>query len=285
MKIVNNKLVGDQVSEKPTPNLYSPPEFKLPEYPDSIVIHYTAMNNMNDAVKVLTTKKPSGNASAHLVIGKKGEVAQLAPFNYRTWHAGVSAYKGRSGYNHLSIGIEIDNLGWLEKYDGYYSRPELLALSKPVKVKEEDVIKADHWNKNVLKKYWQNFTQAQVNTVLEICTLLKDEYKIKEIVGHDEIAPDRKLDPGPAFPLEWLRNQALFRGREDMGDEETVYFQPFNAQVLASKLNIRSGPGQNEAKVALPLIRGTQVKVIDKSGNWYKVKAEIEGWVSAEYIK
>lgn len=291
LQITDHVLEGDNVThfakdgKKWTPNLYSVPEFKFPELPDSIIIHYTAMHKHEDAVKVLTTRKASGNASAHLVIGKKGEIIQLAPFNYRTWHAGTSAYKGRTSYNQYSIGIEIDNLGWLDKYEDFYSRAELLSLSRPVKVNEKDVVKAKHPNPNVRKQYWQKYTQAQIDAVHEICQILKGEYKIKEILGHEEIAPDRKLDPGPAFPLEWLKNQVLFKDRGDEGDEEPEYFQPFDASVQASKLNIRSGPGQNDSKIAQPLIKGKKVRVLEKAGDWYKVKTEIEGWVFSKYIK
>ena len=56
-------------------------------------------------------------ASAHIVLARDGTIFQLAPFNYRTWHAGESFFNGRSGYNHFSIGIEIDpiNFSFIEK--------------------------------------------------------------------------------------------------------------------------------------------------------------------------
>lgn len=127
MKIVNHKLEGAGVdTSKQTPNYYQPPFNTSSGLPDAIIIHYTAMTTASGAVKVLTTKNPKGgNASAHLVIGKKGEVFQLADFNLRTWHAGESSYNGRKGYNSLSVGIEIDNAGWLEKKDGTFTRYKL----------------------------------------------------------------------------------------------------------------------------------------------------------------
>jgi len=240
------------------------------------------------AVNVLSRYTPGGrNASAHLVIGKKGEIWQLAPFNYKTWHAGTSFYNGRKSYNSFAIGIEIDNIGWLESYDNgkYYSRPELLNLRNPVKILPEQVVKKKHKNPNVTKEYWEKFTPEQIETVKEICDLISRNYTIKEVLGHDEIAPDRKQDPGPDFPIEWLRNYILYSDREDKEESEPEVFQPYTGKVSATKLNIRSGPGANEEKVAKPLQSGKTVTVIEKSGDWVKVKTEIEGWVSAQYIK
>ena len=165
MEIKENLLKGENIEEKRTPNLYSPPQFKLPDLPDSIVIHYTAMSKASDAVKALTNKNI--RASAHLVMARDGKIFQLAPFNYRTWHAGKSAFNGRSGYNHYSIGIEIDNLGWLEKYDGFYSRPEL--IDHNIKINEDDVLSANHKNPRVKKKFWHKYTDIQVCLLLNQC--------------------------------------------------------------------------------------------------------------------
>jgi N-acetylmuramoyl-L-alanine amidase len=290
MEIVNHRLEDDnriQTCEQ-TKCLSVPPEFSDKKYPDAIIIHYTAMYDAQAAVNALSRYTPGGrNASAHLVIGKKGEIFQLAPFNYKTWHAGTSFYNGRKSYNSFSIGIEIDNLGWLDSYeDGqYYSRPELLNLHNPIKVLPENVIKKKHSNALVKKEYWQKFTPEQIATVKEICDLISRNYTIKEILGHDEIAPERKQDPGPDFPIEWLRNQVLYSDREDKEELEPEVFQPFLAKVAATKLNIRSGPGVNEEKVAKPLLQGKSVTVVEKAGEWIKVKTEIEGWVNSKFVK
>jgi N-acetylmuramoyl-L-alanine amidase len=280
MELINNKLSGTNIEYIPTPNLYNPPEFTEKNLPDTIVIHFTAMNTLQGAVKALITHKDKDNVSAHLVIGKKGEIVQLAPFNYRTFHAGKSSYKGRNNYNQYSIGIEIDNLGWLIKYDNFYSRPELLPYN--IKVYDNDVLMQFHKNKNYHPyQYWQKYTAEQLEAVLLICRLLKENYPIKEIVGHDDIAPERKPDPGPAFPMQWLINEIFYPGREDdIEDEKNIY----EAKVNVEKLNIRSSPSEDAPKIALPLNKDQKIKVIEKSGDWIKVKTEIEGWVFGKYI-
>jgi len=290
MEITKDHLQDDQRIQScdQTECLSTPPEFKKDNYPDSVIIHYTAMHDAKAAVNSLSKYKQGGsNASAHLVIGKKGEIWQLAPFNYKTWHAGTSYYNGRKSYNNFSIGIEIDNLGWLNEYeDGkYYSRPELLKLNKPIKRTSKEVVKLKHNNPNVRKVYWDKYTPEQIETVKDICDLLTKHYSITEILGHEEIAPGRKLDPGPDFPLDWLRNQVLHSDREDAAEEEPEIFKPYNAKVSASKLNIRIAPGTNEQKAAKPLLQGKQVTVVEKAGEWSKVKTEIEGWVYSKYIK
>lgn len=278
MEIKNHLLKGDNIEEKKTPNLYFPPQFKLPDLPDSIVIHYTAMSKAEDAVKALTNKNIS--ASAHLVVARDGKIYQLAPFNYRTWHAGKSAYQSRSGYNHYSIGIEIDNLGWLEPYNGFYSRPELLDYN--VKLKENEVIQAEHKNPRVRKKYWHKYTDIQIQRTIEICKLLVQDYSIEEIVGHDDIAPDRKQDPGPAFPMDYFVTQVLYSDRSD--DDEPAASVDIKGSVTATKLNIRSGPSLDANAVAKPLPQGTEVRIVGESGDWYHVFAEVEGWVYKKHI-
>ena len=270
MKIENHALIGDQVSFQQTPNFYNGPFRTATGLADSVIVHYTAMTSLPLAVKALTTRKARGNASAHLVVGKNGEVVQLAKFNFRTWHAGDSEYNGRKGYNSYAIGIEIDNVGWLQKMaDGTYGRQELQQTYT-----EDEVMNLRHFNPNVHYQYWQKYTNKQVATVTAICELLKETYDIKEILGHDEIAPARKQDPGPAFDMLHLRNTVL----NDRSDHLDV------GKVSASLLNIRAGAGVNFEKVAQPLKRNTEVQVLEEQSGWYKVRTSIEGWVSKDFI-
>jgi len=271
MKIVDHLLEGSGVKHKQTSNYYNPPFNTPTKLPDAIVIHYTGMTNAIDAIKVLTTKKPEGgNASAHLVIGKQGEVTQLARFNKRTWHAGESAYKGRKGYNSLSIGIEIDNVGWLKKQaDGKYSRARLSKVYE-----NNQVVHERHFNPAVPYEYWEEYTNKQIAVVFELCELLRQHYGIIEILGHDEIAPERKQDPGPAFPMDELKSEVL----SDRSGEAV------EGRVNTNLLNIRSGAGVNFEKVAQPLIQHAPVEIMEEKNGWYKVKTNIEGWVSKKFI-
>ncbi len=263
---------GHTTKKKQTPNFYRPPFNTVTGLPDATIIHYTAMNDFDAAVKVLTTKYESGNASAHLMIGKAGEVTQMAPFNYRTWHAGSSYYNGRKGYNSLSVGIEIDNLGWLKKFGTDYSRKRLKA--KGITVPKTDVFEGRHRNPKIPYEYWQEYTDEQIDVVFEICEVLRDTYGMQEFLGHDEIAPDRKQDPGPAFPMDELRGELL---KDRSGEVE-------EGIVNTNLLNIRAGAGGQYEKVAQPLPQNAQVKVLEERDGWYKVKTEIEGWVSKKYI-
>ncbi len=263
---------------QPTPNLYSPPEFKLPnQEPDSIIIHYTAMTSAQSAANALCN--PKVKASAHLVVGKQGEIFQLAPFNYRTWHAGVSEYGGRKYYNHFAIGIEIDNVGWLIKMGQVYSRPEL--LNHGTSFSEDEIQEAQHRNPRVHHHFWQRYTREQILKVYELCELLAERYPIKEILGHDEISPGRKQDPGPLFPIEDLRNQVLNEGRFHGSDDDLNF--PRRGKVNASKLNIRTSP--NGELAALPLLRGTDVLIHEEKDGWYRVSTDLEGWVSKKFVE
>ncbi len=271
--LTGTNSAGKTIKKDQTPNFYKPPFNTTTGLPDATIIHYTAMTSFSAAVKVLTTKYESGNASAHLVIGKAGEVTQLAPFNYRTWHAGESFYNGRKGYNSLSVGIEIDNAGWLKKFgDNDFSRKRL--KSKGISFKKNQVFHGRHENPKVPYEYWEEYTDDQIEVVFEICKLLRETYGMIEFLGHDEIAPSRKQDPGPAFPMDELRGELL---KDRSGEVQ-------EGIVNTNLLNIRSGAGGQYEKVAQPLPQNAQVKVLEETDGWYKVRTEIEGWVSKKYI-
>lgn len=128
-------------------------------------------------------------------------------------------------------------------------------------------------------RWWHAYTEVQIQKALELAQLLVRHYNLKEVVGHEDIAPDRKRDPGPAFPLEHARASVL--GRE--GDEPECY------EVTVSSLNIRSGPGVEFPPVAEPLKKGTEVVLLEKRDRWNKVElvktGDIEGWVHNQFLK
>lgn len=102
--------------------------------------------------------------SAHFLIRRTGELLQFVPCTKRAWHAGVSAWRGRSACNDYSIGIELEGAD-----DVPYAEAQYLALA-------------------------------------ELARALRSSYPIAEIVGHCDIAPERKSDPGPSFDWVRLRN-------------------------------------------------------------------------------
>jgi len=113
MKISNHRLEGDGVEYRESPNQGGPfAEGNL----DTIIVHYTAGANAESAIRTLSDTER--RVSAHIVVGRDGAVTQLVPFDTVAWHAGQSRWGEREGFNHYSIGIEIDNAGQLEEQDG-----------------------------------------------------------------------------------------------------------------------------------------------------------------------
>ena len=155
--------------------------------PDMIILHYTAGSNCMSSAHYLT--RPDVAASAHLVIGRAGEVVQLVPFNIEAWHAGRSWYAGREELNHYSIGIELDNLGKLrQKGKKFFAE-----CGREVPV--EEVYTDD---KGDVPTFWHRYMRVQVQVLAQVCRLLQKHYPIKNVVGHSDITT-RKQDPGPAL--------------------------------------------------------------------------------------
>lgn len=244
--------------------------------PDTIIIHYTAGGSAESSADWLCS--PEAQASAHIVIGKEGEIFQLLPFNKIAWHAGRSHWKDRNGLNKYSIGIEIANAGPLEKRaNGYFT-----SFGKAIE--PENVVLAAHKNGGG-ERAWEAYTEAQILAIEKICSLLKQAYQIKEILGHDDIAPARKEDPGPAFPLTTLQNKIIIgRKNEEVFEQEKPLEFPV-AKVNVDFLNIRLQASGDSMKVADPLKKGSPLKILEAKGDWYKVRAEVEGWVSSKYVE
>lgn len=261
-------LIGPRVTYQETPNKSGP---ITPIY---LVFHYTAGSSAKGSVNWLTN--PASNASAHLVVGRNGTITQLAPFNVKTWHAGVSHWDGLKYLNRCSIGIEMDNAGPLKqvgtKFQSAFGReyPASQVLFAKHKWEEEP-------------RWWHAYTETQLQIALNLSRLLTTTYGLKEILGHEDIAPDRKRDPGPAFPLDHLKSAGLGRNTDAQEDHEEYY------TVTASSLNIRQGPGRDFDVVADPLPQGTRVTLLDKRDRWYKVEttdeSDVEGWVYNKYLE
>ena len=136
-----------------------------------IIFHYTGMKKEIDAINLLTDQK--SKVSCHYFIKKNGEILTLVPDLYISWHAGVSSWKSFNSINKNSIGIEISNPGHDFKY--------------------------------------KKFSTKQVNSILKLSTFLIKKYKIKSnfILGHSDIAPDRKKDPGEKFPWKYFSKNKI----------------------------------------------------------------------------
>ena len=136
-----------------------------------IIFHYTGMKKEIDAIKLLTDE--NSKVSSHYFIKKNGEILSLVPDLYISWHAGISSWKKYRSINKYSIGIEISNSG--------------------------------HDYKN------EKFTNKQINSIIKLSRSLIKKYKIKSnlILGHSDIAPDRKIDPGEKFPWMYLSRNKI----------------------------------------------------------------------------
>jgi N-acetylmuramoyl-L-alanine amidase len=154
-----------------------------------LVIHFTAGASGQSSINFWKTPDAKG-ASAHLVIERDGTVIQCRSFNRTCWHAGKSRWKGFNGLNACSIGIELANAGDNAKLAAKWSKLPLF--------------KARH-KKGGPVTNWEAFPDEQVAACIQVARALVARYKLDDVIGHDDIAPDRKNDPGPAFPMGRLR--------------------------------------------------------------------------------
>lgn len=275
--IENHKLTGSQVQQINCSGKDS--GVFTPNQPDTVVIHFTAGSSLESAVSQLTA--PEVKASAHMVIGREGEVRQLIGFDRIAWHAGQSEWNGRLGLNRYSIGIELDNAGRMSKsgsaFISWFGR----------KYTEDQVIQAIHRNETKLS-FWHIYTEPQLEVCFFICRCLARNYPIRTIVGHEEISPRRKIDPGPAFPLDRLRDQILL-GRADDQAVAVAALPPVTtlterAVVSANLLNFRELPSANAKPVGDPLVQGTRVEILERRGKWCRVNVSKQGWLHGDYL-
>lgn len=167
-----------------------------------VVIHYTAGATARSSVNFWKTKAAKG-ASAHVVIDRDGTIIQCRPFNRTAGHAGVSRWRDPKtgflydGLNACSIGIELANAGDNVKLSRKWSKLPL--------------VEATHRNGGPVKD-WEDYPPAQLVAVTKLVQALVKRYRLDDITGHDCIAPERKADPGPAFPMEKLRQACGFSG-------------------------------------------------------------------------
>ncbi|MBT0667645.1 N-acetylmuramoyl-L-alanine amidase [Novosphingobium profundi] len=251
---IRNGVLGHAdhpVRQIPSPNHSGP--FRRP--PRFVVMHYTAGASARGSAAWLAN--PASGASAHLVIGREGEVLQCVNFENRAWHAGRSTWQGLSGLNDHAIGIELANWGPLAAQDEGWASPD----GKPV-----PAILARHRHGGP-ECGWERYPAIQLETAAAIVGTLAQAYPIREILGHDDIAPTRKRDPGPAF---------------DMADfRKTVFGDLPCGTVTAHSLNVRSGPALS-FPVIDTLARGARVSLGERHRDWIAIAPE--RWVFAGYL-
>jgi N-acetylmuramoyl-L-alanine amidase len=142
--------------------------------PDMIVLHYTGMQTGEMALARL--RDPNApRVSAHYMVEEDGRVFRLVPEERRAWHAGRSFWRGQTDINAVSVGVEIVNPG---HEFGYRAFPD-----------------------------------AQIAAVIELLTDIRSRWTVSDarIIGHSDVAPERKDDPGELFP--WRRLAQAGHGR------------------------------------------------------------------------
>lgn len=216
VKVVDHRLVtteGPQIKYEPTPRVGGHLE------PRFVVIHFTVGQSAQAAASWLSRKSPG--PSAHLVVARDGSGIQLAPLNRITFHCGPSEWGDLSGLDPYSIGIELDNAGpmtkkgnkWAFKFGGSFE--------------DEDVIEAEHKHGGPYSA-WHKYSERQLTTLIAVLRAIISNYDIQEILGHDDISPGRKWDPGPAFPMAMIRERAFAKatgGKFEAKDEPIASLQ------------------------------------------------------------
>ena len=159
-----------------------------------IIIHYTGMKNEKDAIDRLTN--PQSKVSTHYFIKLNGKILNMVPDSYVAWHAGKSKWKNYTNLNCNSLGIEISNSGHAFGY--------------------------------------KKFNKNQIKSLILLLKILIKKYRIdlRNILGHSDIAPDRKKDPGEKFPWQFLAGRKL------------SFWHKLNLRELKKLRNINSSPNE-----------------------------------------
>lgn len=157
----------------PSPN-YEPR--RVGAKPEMIIIHHTGTQNAQEAAQVYlnqTEDKEAGRISPHYMIDKDGNIARFVDEENRAWHAGLSYWRGERDINSCSIGIELVNGGSENGYDPY--------------------------------------PDEQMDSLAVLCRDIINRHNIspENVLGHSDIAPGRKTDPGRLFDWKWLAAQGV----------------------------------------------------------------------------
>tara|TARA_B100000963_G_scaffold360329_1_gene390764 strand:- start:1104 stop:1958 length:855 start_codon:yes stop_codon:yes gene_type:complete len=186
-----------------------------------IILHFTS-EDFNESIRLLTTRSARPVSSHYLISNKnlnqndiKTNIYQLVDEKYRAWHAGVSYWNGERGLNDISIGIEIVN----------QSR-----CSQSISVLKS-------YSKLLEKCIFEDYPKEQIDKVIYLINDIvsrNPRIKSKNIIGHSDIAPDRKIDPGPLFPWKKLYENGIGAWYED--NDFNYYFDQFSNNMPTTKI-------------------------------------------------
>lgn len=277
MKIVNHRLVRDDGTPYPfkdTPNKGGAIK------PRWLVMHYTAGGSAQESITWLSDKR--AKASAHVVIARDGSITQMVDFNRRAWHAGTSTWKGVKGLNSASIGIELDGYGFLGNAGAGKWK------FRGTVIPDSEVLVGTH-KLGTPRGGWARYPRPQLEVALELAKLLVKTYGLVDVIGHDDISPGRKQDPGPAFDMPAFRAGCMGTPAAAPSAPGAPASPGGPRFRVTTSLNVRTGPGASNATVAGgPLAAGTLVRGGQDQDGWKQVTAEgsgVAGWVSARFLE
>ena len=183
-----------KITQNYSPNFSTPKRLK--KNINYIIIHYTGMKNELSALNRLTDYK--SKVSAHYFIKRNGKIINLVPDLYEAWHAGKSNWKNIQSLNRYSIGVEIQNSGHQNSYEKYSNK--------------------------------------QINSVKKLLRFLTKRYRVncKNILGHSDIAPNRKKDPGEKFPWKELAKVKLAHWHQ-LNEKELIKYRLKKINFLEEK--------------------------------------------------
>lgn len=248
--------------------------------PRIAVIHFTYGASARSSAAWFRDRSNPGS-SAHVIVERDGSVIQCVPLNRVSWHAGRSRWRNLVGLNDYAYGIELANWGYLRRSDQGWTSYTGVRIGDPVLAAHRNGNPPPNPAREAIG--WERFPDAQVTTAIEIVRRLVADLGVNEVVGHDDISPTRKWDPGPAFDMARFRRR-VFGDRAEDGDVRLRVAEP-------TGLNLRTGPGRHFADIEL-LADGTILHPLSRDGSWLEVsvldgtgRARATGWVHGGYVQ
>ncbi len=207
-----------------------------------LIIHYTGMLSSAESLKRLQSKK--AKVSSHYFINEYGKIIQLVKDHDIAWHAGISFWGSDKNLNSKSIGIEIQNKG---QEFGYHK-----------------------------------FNKSQVNAIAKLILYLKNKYQINDafILGHSDIAPLRKLDPGYLFPWKALNKKGIgLLPKKNNSNKELNPSDIKNLQMLLSDFGYKISINGLMDKETLQVIHAFESHYCPEELEEFSVKHKLIGYL------
>lgn len=191
--------------------------------PQMVVVHYTAGNDLSSQSWLTDAEKSC--VSAHYLVKSDASIAQIVSDKKRAWHSGKGSWRGFVDLNSLSLGVEI--VGW--GYEGDHV-PGSVDRSPCVSIKGSD-------------QSWFPFPEEQFQSIAKLLVDFKERWQIKPsfFIGHSDLAPGRKVDPGPLFPWKRLYKEfGVGAWVEDLGQDLRFVTLPCKgSEILWTQLRLR----------------------------------------------